>query len=238
MITNKLELYPDSICLDYDYYCNSKYNKTRRNKILLFSNCLGVEYLKDKNVMIQSIKNKSKEVKSVLKSMHFSKSIINNIIGYLFEFIPSREYISKKIEKGCMLRTIELAKTYNILDTWDSKIFINLYHDICYKTSINLDSSSCIHSEYIKNKIIYNNINLLDIGGMTSKELCPEKYIKIDIKLAQMTNTERKIKYSELYHCRKCKKNQCVTERRYARSLDEGVDLTVNCIFCGHSWNA
>ena len=51
-------------------------------------------------------------------------------------------------------------------------------------------------------------------------------------------NNEIKIKYSELYRCNKCKRNQTKTERRYARSLDEGIDLTIICLFCGKRWNA
>ena len=65
-----------------------------------------------------------------------------------------------------------------------------------------------------------------------------KKYIKIDEKINKRNNQESKIKYSELYRCRKCKRNQTTTERRYARSLDEGVDLTIICLFCGNRWNA
>ena len=101
-----------------------------------------------------------------------------------------------------------------------------------------MDSQSCINSDYIKNKILNNDVDLQNVANMKSKELCPKKYEKIEKKINQRNNLERKIKYSELYKCRKCKRNQCTTERRYARSIDEGVDLTVTCVFCSHSWNA
>ena len=127
---------------------------------------------------------------------------------------------------------------HNIRCVWSEPKFVNLYHNICYKLAINLDSDSCVKSESIKKKIINQEVQLQDVANMSSKELCPKKYEKIDQKINKRTNLERKIKFSELYKCSKCKRNQCTTERRYARSLDEGTDLTVHCLFCGHNWNA
>ena len=95
-----------------------------------------------------------------------------------------------------------------------------------------------MNSDSIKKKILNKDVNLQEVANMSSKELCPKKYEKIDQKINKRTNLELKIKFSELYKCSKCKRNQCTTERRYARSLDEGTDLTIHCLFCSHSWLA
>ena len=148
----------------------------------------------------------------------------------------SKEYISEQLEKGCLNRAIKKAKEYNIRCIWSNPKFIDIYHSICYKVTINIDKNSSIKSDYIINKIINQDINLTDIANMKSKDLCPEKYVHIDEKMFKRTNLKRKIKFSELYRCKKCKRNQTTTERRYNRSLDEGVNLTIKCLFCGNTW--
>jgi DNA-directed RNA polymerase subunit M/transcription elongation factor TFIIS len=160
------------------------------------------------------------------------------IFEYLDKSYLNKDKIIKKLERGCVNRAIIKSKSYNIRCVWSNKRFVDLYNSICYKVASNIDPESEVHSNYIKTKILMNDINLDKVADMTSKELCPKKYEKINKQMDQRINLQRKIKYSELFHCRKCKRNQCTTERRYNRSLDEGTNLTVKCMFCGHEWNA
>lgn len=153
-----------------------------------------------------------------------------------FNHDKKKENIIKHIEKGCLIRAIEKAKTYNIRCIWSNEKFVNLYHNICYKVAVNIDKDSSIESSYMINKILDGDIDLKKIANMTSKELCPKKYEKLEEKMQKRHNLERKIKFSERYQCKKCKRNQTTTERCYNRSLDEGVNLTIRCLFCGNSW--
>ena len=211
--------YPNAISLSIKYYENDAFNTIRRCKLILFSHCLG----------------DNKIIQNKLNSQINQQPKINNTQ----QIEPlNKEQIVKYLERGCLNRAIEKAKTYNIRCVWTNEKFINLYHSICYKVACNIDPESSVKSDYIIKKIINNEVNLNQVANMTSKELCPKKYEVYDEKINKRTNLERKIKYSELYRCRKCKRNQTTTERRYCRSLDEGVDLTINCVFCGHSWNA
>jgi DNA-directed RNA polymerase subunit M/transcription elongation factor TFIIS len=147
-----------------------------------------------------------------------------------------KKYIIKYLERGCLNRAIERAKIYNIRCIWSNDKFINLYHSICYKIAVNIDKNSCINSDYILNKILNNEVDPLKIANMSSKDLCPKKYEKIEEKMQKRINLERKFKFSEMYTCRKCKRKQTTTERCYNRSLDEGVNLTIRCLFCENSW--
>ena len=149
----------------------------------------------------------------------------------------SKEFITKCIERGCLNRAIEKAKSYNIRCIWSNNKFLDLYHSICYKVACNIDSNSVVESNYILKKILKHEVDFKNIANMTSKELCPDKYGQIDDRINKRTNLEIKVKYSELYRCRKCKQNKTTTERRYNRSLDEGVNLTIHCTNCYHSWN-
>lgn len=178
--------------------------------------------------------NNNRRLKLILFGECLGKTKIFNNKGLLE--ILDKEHIIKYLERGCLNRAIERAKIYNIRCIWSNDKFINLYHSICYKIAVNIDKNSCINSNYILNKILNNEVDPLQIANMSSKDLCPKKYEKIEEKMQKRNNLERKIKFSEMYTCRKCKRKQTTTERCYNRSLDEGVNLTIRCLFCGNSW--
>lgn len=226
--------FPNAIVLDYDYYDDDRYNAIRRCKLMLFSQCLGKTCLAELEGNI--VKTQKKLLITYLTKFGLSKNSSKCVAAYAYPFIYTKEYIVKNLERGCLNRTIVKSNDYNIRGVWSNPKFVSLYHDICYKIASNLDVTSVINSDYITKKILKNEVNINMVANMSSKELCPKKYEKIDMKINQRTNLERKIKYSELYRCRKCKRNQCTTERRYNRSLDEGVNLTIICLFCGHEW--
>lgn len=229
--------YPNSISLSMKYYDNENYNSIRRCKLILFSDCLGPNEKFNKNHLYNEInKKKSIITTSYLIAEGLSALTIECVNEYLYPFYLTKDYIIKNLEKGCLRRAIEKAKTYNIRCVWSNDKFISLYHSICYKVAINLDPTSSIKSDYIYKKILNNEVDLLNVANMTSKALCPKKYEQLDEKISKRTNLERKVKYSEMYKCSKCKRNQTTTERRYNRGLDEGVELTINCMFCGHQW--
>jgi DNA-directed RNA polymerase subunit M/transcription elongation factor TFIIS len=162
--------------------------------------------------------------------------LFGECLGKTDKSVDDKECIIKYLERGCLNRAIESAKIYNIRCIWSNEKFVNLYHSICYKIAVNIDTNSCIKSDYILNKILNDDVDPLKIANMSSKDLCPKKYEKIEEKMQKRNNLERKIKFSEMYTCRKCKRKQTTTERCYNRSLDEGVNLTIRCLFCGNSW--
>jgi DNA-directed RNA polymerase subunit M/transcription elongation factor TFIIS len=232
--------FPDSFVLDYDtYYEDMRYNDIRRCKLLLFAQCLGQnKQLEHTKLEYEAIKNRRTITDRILYNLdvgHYSNQCINM---YLYIKPFTKEYAVRKLEKGCLNRTIQKSRVHNIRCVWSEPKFVDLYHNICYKLASNLDVNSCVNSGSIKQKILNGDVKLQNVANLSSKEMCPKKYEKIDQKINKRANLDRKIKFSELYKCRKCKRNQCTTERRYARSLDEGTDLTIHCLFCGHSWLA
>ena len=227
---------PNSISLNLKYYTDDNYNHIRRGKLILFGECLGENDTLNQRIEDELTQIKKKYVKKALESfMHVD--MINMITKYLFPPVRDKEFIIKNLERGCLNRTLKKAKTHNIRCVWTDPKFIDLYHSICYKIAINLDPDSPVQSDHMKKKIINGEYKISDVANLTSKELCPTKYEKIDQKIERRTNVDRKIKYSELYRCRKCKRNQTTTERRYNRSLDEGVSLVITCVYCYNTWS-
>lgn len=231
--------FPNANSLSMKYYENDKYNDVRRCKLILFSHCIGHnDKFLQTHLKKEIDKKRKKETNKFLLLCNVPVQSIDIINEYLYHVYSTKEDIVKYLERGCLMRSIEKAKTHNIRCVWSNDKFVSLYHSICYKVSSNLDPNSCIQSDYILKKIFNNDVNLVNIANMTSKELCPKKYEQISEKVNKRTNFERKVKFSEMYRCRKCKRNQTTTERRYNRSWDEGVNLTIHCLFCGYSWCA
>ena len=224
---------PNANSLDMCYYRDEAYNDIRRSKLMLFSDCLG----ENRHFITKSHYMENNRYKLVYDTLtHRVPSVLVDIIKSFVLNPLTKDDIIRYVEKSCVNRTIEKAKNSDIICTWENSDFVGIYHAICYKIACNLDTNSPINSDYIINKILSKDIVLMDIASMSSKQLCPNKYKDIEDKFNKRYSVERKVKYSELYKCRKCKKNQTVTERMYNRSWDEGVSLKITCVYCNHSW--
>lgn len=81
-------------------------------------------------------------------------------------------------------------------------------------------------------KIIGKDISLADLPDVNILELFPERYTE-QIARIDETGKDLPVKYSTLYHCRKCKGNQCYIQSAQTRSLDECNTIFVTCK-CGH----
>ena len=221
--------------LDYNtFYKDEKYNNIRRCKLLLLGQCLG------KNESIISsfdsiiLNNKKRKITKRLSSV-FMCDINDIIIDYLYAS-KKRTDLVKNLEIGCINRAISQSKKFNIRCIWNNNAFVDLYNEICYKLAVNLDVDSPVKSDYLIKMILNNKIDASDAANLSSRDMCPKLVEKIENRISLRTNLERKIKYSELYRCKKCKRNQCTTERLYNRGLDEGVSLMISCGYCGNSW--
>lgn len=242
--------FPHADSLPFELYQDKRYNSLRRCKLTLFSHSLGPSDIYNKRYNAYKIAlDSNNAIKCLLlnilqkKNRSHTEELVNirdNICSYLFEHIPiayKKDQIVYRIEKSCLNTTLKKANASSIKCIWDNNNFVNLYNSICYKVSVNIDPESPVNSNIIK-KIHDVSININEIADLSSKDFCPDKYKAYTKKIDIIISMEKKQKFSELYRCNKCKKNQCTTERRYNRSLDEGVNLIINCLFCGNKWNA
>jgi len=144
--------------------------------------------------------------------------------------------IIRDIEISCYNTVIDKSCEYDICISWNNERFENLYHSICYNVCMNLDYETDVGSKYLAESILNKKISSKEVGKLSSKLMCPQKYIAIDKKIGEISNIESKVKTTELYRCYKCKKNQCTLESVQTRSLDEGMSVKVTCQYCGNSW--
>jgi DNA-directed RNA polymerase subunit M/transcription elongation factor TFIIS len=140
------------------------------------------------------------------------------------------------IESSCFNETVKKSNELLIYQSWDNFKFVYLYQLYCSKVTKNLDSDSEVKSTYLINKIINNELNIMNIANMTSEELCPEKSVSIKNNINLRNNQQLKIKTSTLYKCRNCGHKQVSIREFQARSLDEGTNLSLTCTFCNYNW--
>jgi len=138
------------------------------------------------------------------------------------------------MESSCYNAAID--KIQDLIKAWANPIFENLYHHICFNVLTNLDFESEVNSRYLGDSILNGDIAAESVGKLSSRELCPEKYIEYDKNINKRSNSITAAKTTELYKCYKCKRNQCTLENVINRSIDEGTSLIVHCMFCGNSW--
>ena len=146
--------------------------------------------------------------------------------------------IIKRLEKSCYNYCIDKSTEEQITSSWETELFCDLYHSICYKINSNIEKHGLVKNPYLSINIINDNIDFDNLPKMSSMQLFPEKYADIAHRISMSKNIVQTIKTSSLYHCNKCKQNRCSIENRYNRSLDEGTNLTITCMNCSNSWNA
>lgn len=140
------------------------------------------------------------------------------------------------IELSCYNHTLTKADELLIYQSWDNEKFEYLYYLTCNKITKNLDPESEVNSDYLINLIINNQIDIKNIGSMTSENLCPDKSQNIKENLNKRNNQTIKLKTSTLYTCKNCSRKEVSIREYQGRSLDEGSNLSLTCQFCGYNW--
>ncbi len=75
-----------------------------------------------------------------------------------------------------------------------------------------------------------------DIANLSGQELFIGKYDDILEKLEMSKNIQISVKTTEMYWCRRCKKNKCTERSIINRSLDEGTSMKIKCENCNLEW--
>jgi hypothetical protein len=145
--------------------------------------------------------------------------------------------IGEDIEKGFYREVMEKSDIANIRKDWGNMAFLTMYNSISYKVICNLDKHSLVGSQYLINEILDGRVNLGNLTKMTPSELSPLSNEALVKEIESIGQYESEKRYSTLHQCDNCKKYTCVTENRYNRGLDEGSNLIIICVTCGHTCN-
>lgn len=166
--------------------------------------------------------------------------MIANIFEKNEEFKNKQKHIQDKIildiEKSCYDATIKKATEEMIYINWDNYKFRYSYQLCHNKVTKNLDIDSEVNSSYLIDFIINNTTDISDIAEWKSDKLCPEKSNIIKQNLLLRNAQKLNYKTSSLYTCKNCKKRSVSIKEYQGRSLDEGTNLSLTCLFCNYNW--
>lgn len=170
------------------------------------------------------------------KVLLFSHILAKDYPRYANKSYDEKYEFARDMERSCYHAAIDKAFAENIHAVWSNPCFDGLYQNICYSVASNLDKESMVGSSYLGDNILNGKIMVSKLGYLTSREMCPQRYVEYDDKISKRSNSAITLKTTELYKCYKCKKTQCTLENVVNRSIDEGTSLVVKCTFCGASW--
>jgi DNA-directed RNA polymerase subunit M/transcription elongation factor TFIIS len=151
-------------------------------------------------------------------------------------FLQKQVYLIN-LEKSCFDKAkLKAIEKYIIYD-WNNPLFTFIYNNICYNLSINADPESYLKSTFLKERLESGEYKSNSAALLTSRQMNPVTYTKYDSIFNKKIESKVTVNSTGLYRCGKCKQNKCRVERRYNCSIDEGTNLTIYCVNCGHQWN-
>lgn len=149
----------------------------------------------------------------------------------------SLEYIAKEIERGCNNKAVRKAIADKIKPRWWTNVlYCEIYSAVVYKVAMNLSPSSEVGSSTLVNMILNKTVKLSNIADMHSNAMCPEKCNKIIKEMDTRLHEKIEYKITTRYQCPNCHKNKAKRREVQLRSLDEGSNISLECVYCNHEW--
>lgn len=173
--------------------------------------------------------------------MHIKHNILANLRNVKHEIIlqainsteKSAEYESKEL--------IELASQFEeacynlaILESESSE---GLQNDLCeeiYHLKIARMVGFLEEEDMFKKiveKISKHELKIDEIPNINVEKIYPERYIR-QLERISESGKEMVLKYSTIYRCGRCGKNQTSTKSAQTSSCDEGATIFATCLIC------
>ncbi len=149
-----------------------------------------------------------------------------------FSLEKRQEYILK-FENIWYNTARDKAKKNNYRLSWNDPMFVNIYHEICFKTLSNIEKDGMVKNDHFVFELFTNDIKIEEIGSISSQQMFPALYTEINDKIEKQKNAKFAEKPSHIHTCPKCGKNECSERKSYTRSMDEEIGIIVTCISCG-----
>jgi DNA-directed RNA polymerase subunit M/transcription elongation factor TFIIS len=165
-------------------------------------------------------------------------SVLSAYDAYTNMTTDKRTNLLKNLERACYNRTIDTAHSENVIASWESSLFRDIYHSICYKISVNLEPTGLVCNPNLAKNLLNNSISIKNLPIMSSPDMFPEMYVKVRLRIEASKNAKQAIKTTTMYRCGRCKKNMCTFKPLQNRSLDECNNFEVTCVNCGNEFTA
>ena len=143
---------------------------------------------------------------------------------------------STNVERSIFNHALAVADQKKLVKRWECHGFQLLYRGRRWMMYCNLNNSTQLCQSILDGSILPPILQ-----EMTHQDMCPEKWQKRleDKRVRDELRFKPRIEAStDMFFCRKCKKNQCTYYQLQTRSADEPMTTFVTCISdgCGSRW--
>ena len=113
------------------------------------------------------------------------------------------------------------------------------YSSECFKILSNIKSIQVYNNKIIPNildKLVNNEIDINEIGLMSSHELYPDKSAEIYDYIKTRSNQQVNKKYTTKYICPNCKARKAEFTNYNDKCADELPRILYTCTYCKYTW--
>ena len=142
------------------------------------------------------------------------------------------EKASSNLEKGIFNYALKEADQRKIVKKWDNKFFVQIYLNHLKSILNNINDK-------LINEVKSGSLQSHKIAFMTHQEFNHEKWSKLIDSKSKRDKNKFEVNMAsatDLFVCRKCKKNECTFYTQQTRSCDEATTIFVQCLSCGNRW--
>jgi len=139
---------------------------------------------------------------------------------------------AKVLEDSIYSYILQYSRINNVPEFLIEYIYKDKLNDIVS----NIDPNNEIGNKYLLQAIQDGLIDIQSIPYMYPHELFPENW-ELIIKRRNLIEEKRQnMATTDLYTCRRCKNNKCVSYEMQTRSCDEPTTIFVKCINCNYTF--
>lgn len=155
----------------------------------------------------------------------------NEYMNQLLTIINDKDIV-QQIENSIYEFTLDYARINNSADY----LLEYIYNDKFLDLKNNLDKNSDIQNNYLYDVVVNKVIDLTKIAYMSSIELFPDNWEKLIKRRELIEDKKNNMATTDIYTCRRCKHNKCITYEMQTRSCDENVTIFVKCVNCAFTF--
>lgn len=147
----------------------------------------------------------------------------------LFSYIKIKSKVNE-IEENIYNYAIEYSNL-NDLNNYIENIYNDKINDIV--NNIN----GMTKNNYLLEQILHNkNFDCKKIAYLKPEELFPNNWKYIIDKINLIEDKKKNMATTDIFQCKKCKKNRCTVHQMQTRSADEPMTTFVTCVVCSNTW--
>ncbi len=179
----------------------------------------------------KNIENKKQQTDETKKSK--KKSIKAENLKNEQEIQEKIEQMSRRLERGCLNKTVEECSSEQIECLWNNKIFVERYSSECARIAHNIDIKN--YAKLVL-KLYSDELHPKDVSYMRTCDINPDALEEEVNEITIRSQQKVQKKFSDRYTCPKCKQRKTEFEGTQTSSADEISALKLKCLNCDHFW--